>query len=61
MHAGVICKTAGIPLPALSFYLAHLSRMGPIIGRQESRFIFYAADGVPDVVPSCRYEAGNRA
>ena len=44
MAAGVICEKVGIPGPTLSFHLAHLARVGLISGRQESRFIFYAAD-----------------
>ncbi len=44
MSAGAICEKLAIPAPTLSFHLAHLSRVGLISGRQESRFIFYAAD-----------------
>jgi DNA-binding transcriptional ArsR family regulator len=44
ISAGVICEKLAIPAPTLSFHLAHLSRVGLIRGRQESRFIFYAAD-----------------
>ena len=44
LSAGSICEKVGIPAPTLSFHLAHLSRVGLISGRQESRFIFYAAD-----------------
>ena len=44
ISAGAICEKLAIPAPTLSFHLAHLSRVGLISGRQESRFIFYAAD-----------------
>ena len=44
MSAGAIGEKLAIPSPTLSFHLAHLSRVGLIRGRQESRFIFYAAD-----------------
>lgn len=44
MNAGAICEKLGIPAATLSFHLAHLSRVGLILGRQESRFIYYAAD-----------------
>lgn len=44
VSAGAICEKLSIPAPTLSFHLAHLSRVGLIRGRQESRFIFYVAD-----------------
>lgn len=44
MSAGAIGEKLAIPAPTLSFHLSHLSRVGLIRGRQESRFIFYAAD-----------------
>ncbi len=44
VNAGLIGETLGIPPATLSFHLAHLSRVGLIKGRQESRFIFYGAD-----------------
>ena len=44
MSAGAIGEKLAIPAPTLSFHLAHLSRVGLIRGRQESRFIYYAAD-----------------
>ncbi|MGH8664311.1 MAG: ArsR/SmtB family transcription factor [Burkholderiales bacterium] len=44
LNAGAIGQELEIALPTLSFHLAHLSRVGLITGRQESRFIFYAAD-----------------
>jgi DNA-binding transcriptional ArsR family regulator len=44
MSAGAIGEKLAIPAPTLSFHLAHLSRVGLIRGRQESRFIFYVAD-----------------
>jgi DNA-binding transcriptional ArsR family regulator len=44
MNAGAIGETLELAPATLSFHLAHLSRVDLIIGRQESRFIFYAAD-----------------
>ncbi len=44
LNAGVVGKKLKISPPTLSFHLAHLSRIGLIKGRQESRFIYYAAD-----------------
>lgn len=44
MNAGAICEEVGIPPATLSFHLSHLSRVGLIGGRQEGRFIYYAAD-----------------
>jgi DNA-binding transcriptional ArsR family regulator len=44
MSAGAIGEKLAIPAPTLSFHLSHLSRVGLIRGRQEGRFIFYAAD-----------------
>ena len=44
ISAGAICEKLAIPAPTLSFHLAHLSRVGLISGRQESRFIYYVAD-----------------
>ena len=44
VNAGLIGEELGIPGPTLSFHLAHLSRVGLITSRQESRFIYYAAD-----------------
>jgi ArsR family transcriptional regulator len=44
VKAGLIGEALGIPSTTLSFHLAHLGRVGLISGRQESRFIFYAAD-----------------
>lgn len=44
LNAGAIADTLGIPAATLSFHLGHLNRVGLIAGRQESRFIFYAAD-----------------
>lgn len=44
ISAGVICEKLKILAPTLSFHLGHLSRVGLIRGRKESRFIFYAAD-----------------
>ena len=44
VSAGAIGEQLDIPAPTLSFHLAHLSRVGLIKGRQESRFIYYVAD-----------------
>jgi ArsR family transcriptional regulator len=44
VNAGVICESLELAPATLSFHLAHLSRVGLIRGRQEGRFIFYAAD-----------------
>lgn len=44
LSAGVIGEKLDLPPATLSFHLAHLSRVGLIAGRQQSRFIFYAAD-----------------
>ncbi len=44
VNAGLIGEKLKIALPTLSFHLAHLSRVGLIKGRQESRFIYYVAD-----------------
>ena len=39
----VLGERLGMPAATLSFHLAHLSRVGLIEGRRESRFIHYAA------------------
>ncbi len=44
INAGLIGEKLKIPGPTLSFHLAHLSRVGLIKARQESRFIYYLAD-----------------
>lgn len=44
LNASAIGERLGLPGATLSFHLAHLSRVGLIKGRQESRFIFYSAD-----------------
>ena len=44
VSAGLIGEKLEIPPPTLSFHLAHLSRVGLIKGRQQSRFIYYMAD-----------------
>ncbi|MDD5175094.1 MAG: metalloregulator ArsR/SmtB family transcription factor [Sterolibacterium sp.] len=44
LSAGVIGEELALAPATLSFHLAHLSRVGLIAGRQESRFIYYAAD-----------------
>jgi len=44
MAAGAIGERLSLVPATLSFHLAHLSRVGLISGRQESRFIIYSAD-----------------
>ncbi|MEJ2060608.1 MAG: metalloregulator ArsR/SmtB family transcription factor [Gammaproteobacteria bacterium] len=44
INASAIGKKLGVAPPTLSFHLAHLSRVGLIKGKQESRFIYYSAD-----------------
>ncbi len=44
VNAGLIGERLGIAPATLSFHLAHLSRVGLIRGRQEGRFIYYAAE-----------------
>lgn len=44
MNAGAIAAALGIPAATLSFHVAHLARAGLVSSRQESRFIFYAAN-----------------
>jgi DNA-binding transcriptional ArsR family regulator len=44
VNAGLIGERLGVAPATLSFHLAHLSRVGLIKGRQEGRFIFYAAE-----------------
>lgn len=44
MNAGAIAEVVGIPAATLSFHVAHLARAGLVTSRQESRFIFYAAN-----------------
>lgn len=44
LAAGVIGERLALVPATLSFHLAHLSRVGLIRGRQESRFIIYSAD-----------------
>jgi DNA-binding transcriptional ArsR family regulator len=44
LSAGVIGERLNLAPATLSFHLAHLARAGLILGRQESRFIYYTAD-----------------
>lgn len=44
INAGAIGEQLALAPATLSFHLAHLSRVGLITARQESRFIYYAAD-----------------
>ncbi|MDP3030623.1 MAG: metalloregulator ArsR/SmtB family transcription factor [Rhodocyclaceae bacterium] len=44
MNAGAIATALGIPPATLSFHVAHLARAELVSSRQESRFIFYAAN-----------------
>lgn len=49
VKASAIGEQLGMLPATLSFHLAHLSRVGLINGRQESRFIYYSSDyGVID-------------
>lgn len=43
LNAGTIGETLSIPAATLSFHLAHLSRVGLIVGVRASRFIHYSA------------------
>jgi len=43
-NASAIGEQLGMPPPTLSFHLAHLSRVGLIRGRKQSRFIHYSTD-----------------
>lgn len=40
----VISKELDLPAATLSFHLSHMSRVGLINGKQESRFIHYTVD-----------------
>ena len=44
VNAGVISEQLGMAPATLSFHLAHLSRVGLIRGKRESRYINYSAD-----------------
>ena len=44
MNAGAIAEAVGVPAATLSFHAAQLARAGLVNSRQESRFIFYAAN-----------------
>jgi ArsR family transcriptional regulator len=44
MNAGAIAEAIGVPAATLSFHVAQLARAGLVTSRQESRFIFYAAN-----------------
>jgi len=44
MAAGTIGERLDLPPATLSFHLAHLTRAGLATGRQEGRFVIYAAD-----------------
>jgi DNA-binding transcriptional ArsR family regulator len=44
LAAGAIGERLGLPPATLSFHLAHLTRAGLATGRQEGRFVIYAAD-----------------
>lgn len=52
LSAGAIGEVVGLAPNALSFHLSHLSRVGLIEGRRESRFIHYAARfaGMDDLI-----------
>jgi ArsR family transcriptional regulator, arsenate/arsenite/antimonite-responsive transcriptional repressor len=59
MNAGAIAAALDIPPATLSFHVAHLARAGLVSARQESRFIFYAAnftamdDLIADLTENC--------
>ena len=59
MNAGAIAETLAIAANTLSFHVAHLSRAGMVIARQEGRFIFYSAnfaamdDLIADLTANC--------
>ncbi|WP_246542663.1 ArsR/SmtB family transcription factor [Paludibacterium yongneupense] len=44
MNASAIGERLALPLATLSFHLSHLSRVGLIKGKRESRFIHYSAE-----------------
>ena len=44
LNASAIGERLGMAPATLSFHLAHLSRVGLIAGRKQSRFIRYSAD-----------------
>lgn len=44
MAAGRIGEELALPAATLSFHLAHLSRAGLALSRQEGRFVIYSAD-----------------
>ncbi len=44
INASLIGETLGLPPATCSFHLAHLTRVGLISARQESRFIYYSTD-----------------
>ena len=43
MVPGTICEKLDLPPATLSFHLAHLTRVGLIKGKRQSRFIRYSA------------------
>ena len=44
MNAGAIAEAVRVPAATLSFHVAQLARAGLVTSRQESRFIYYAAN-----------------
>ena len=44
LPAGVIAERLDLPPATLSFHLAHLSRAGLAVGRQEGRYVIYSAN-----------------
>lgn len=44
LYASAIGERLGMAPATLSFHLAHLSRVGLIVGERESRFIHYSAN-----------------
>ena len=59
MNAGAIAEALDIAPNTLSFHVAHLSRAGMILPRQDGRFIFYSAtfaamdDLIADLTDNC--------
>jgi len=52
MNAGAIAEAVGVPAATLSFHVAQLARAGLVTSRQESRYIYYAAnfDGMDNLI-----------
>lgn len=44
INASAIGEALSMPAATLSFHLAHLNRVGLVVGRKSGRFIHYSAD-----------------